>query len=352
MPPNMHMKHVRFVVVWQLAPTLEFAASFLGMRPRSVTRQANRMRAAGVPLKSTLTDQRFNPHKETNRDEPLTVEQQGFMAANYDFATRVAWKACRSVDVPPHMVEEFVEDAATEALLLTARRSTEPGFVSETARGLLATVVKRQVWGLLKNRLKPVQACPGFEERTPSRRFPDPVEEAIRREERAMMRHQEEMARAFIGPMPDVSRRKESAETKELLVLRRKARQLGLGTTGTAAELLERLAGCYRDQLSRLSPAGERVEPRRPQVPEAIRLRMEAPPPVGNAQQQEAEAFVRAWETSDSVMGAAKRLGKSVRAVTAFARRLRQLGVTNLRELPASPAPMVRAVLALRPSLN
>lgn len=369
---EMNMRHVRFVAAWQLSPSLEVAAAVLGQRARTITRQANRMRAAGVPLK-VLTDQRFNRHAATKRTEPLTPVQQEFMATNYDFALGVARRACRSADIPAHLVEEFVEDAAVEALLLTARRATEPGFIPETAKGLLVTVVRRQVGGLRRSRLKPVRIGSGFEEWTPSERSPNPVQEAIRHEEEARTSHQEEVAKTLIGTFPDMSRKRESAETKELLALRHKARQMALRTEGTTTELRERLAAHYRNQLlsatgsdaaevhpeQDVPPATMSVQPEveKPSpvgVPEAIRRRfvIVGHEPEPETPQQQAEHFVRVWQTSTSVSGAARRLGWTTRRASAFARRLRQLGVTTIKVLPDSSAPLVRGIRSLVPSLN
>jgi hypothetical protein len=341
-------RHGIFVIVWQLAPSLEAAAAVLKMKVRTVTRQANRLRAAGVPLKS-LTDPRFNPHKR-GQAGPLNEQQKLFMLDNFDFARRVAWRRCRGFNIPFSMLEDIVEDSSVEALIISARRSTEPGFVTETARGLLATVVRRQIIAILRSRRPVRPAHAGMADQ----RSLDPVQVAAAREELARSAQVNEMARSLVGALPDTSRRKESARTKEYLSLRRKARELGLSTDGTTEELRERLAAFYQAKLSE----PEQVEQERPgpaqptEVPACIQRRLSTMSPAKSDEQLQAERFVVAWMASGSITGVARRLGLSAKSVKAYAAFLKRAGVTNLPELPARPGPVVRGVLALKPSTN
>jgi hypothetical protein len=352
----MNMDHVRFVVVWTLSPTIEVAASILGLKVRSVTRQANRMRAAGIPLKP-LTDARYNPHKRGPRQGPLTNDERAHMAEHYSFARRVAWRACLSIELPPQLREDIAEGAAVEALLLTARRSTEPGFVPATVRGLVASAVKRQVWQQMRALLSRVRAeTPAVE--TAKDRAPTPPQSVAAAEESA---HQQ-AARDLIGALPDTSGRKESAATREYLSLRTKARELGIETTGTADDIRERLADYYRAQLAKSDRAERAPEPEQPveqesgaarpyEMSDLIRQRRVHPPAPRSRAQLDAERFISVWYQSFTVAGVARKLGRSVRSVSSFVERLRRLGVP-LKELPARPGPLVRAARALVASRN
>ena len=363
--PAKKLTREEFVAVWTQAVSLEEAAVALGVKVRSVTRRANRMRAAGTPLK-TLTDQKFNRHACPREVRPLTDDERAFMAFHYDFAQRVAYKTCRSMDLPPQWATDMVEDAATEALLLIARRSTEPGFVPETTKGLVVTAVRRQVWQMRKKFFGPVRAG-GDIVKAASGRSPTPMQTAIDCEDGVRVAGENEVAGRLIGSMPDTSRRKESSARREYLSLRTKASELGLSTAGTSDELRERLAAYYRTKLApadfveyeqpavEISPPDEQVEQEStaaPVVPESIRQRLAPTPPAKSRRQRAAERFVVAWQTSGCAQEAARRLGRSVPSAAAYARRLRSLGVENLKELPTSPGPLVRAVRALVPSLN
>lgn len=337
---SVNMKHVVFVVAWELSPSLEVAAALLGAKVRSVTRQANRMRAQGVQLKQ-LTDPRFDPHKETSKDDKLTEPQRAFMSEHYQFARRYAWKVCVGLDVARNKVEDLVEDAAVTALIMVARRSTGPDFVTATAKGLLATVVRRQLLQLLF--APSPKATQGPLEWSPSKRFPNPLEEAIRREEVARRAPQVARAEAIVGPLPHIQKCRNGGPN-ESLALRSKAHQLGLNARGSVEELRERIADHVRTELSQ---APEVTETAKAQVPASIMQRFSQPVPSKSPQQQEAEKFVTVWETSATAGRVARTLGRTVRSVVGYAAYLRGLGV-KLTRLPVS----MRHVINITPSRN
>jgi hypothetical protein len=236
---------------------VEAAAVLLGAKVRSVTRQANRMRAAGVRLKP-LTDPRFNRHDKAPANPLLTAAQREFMSENYRFALAVAFRACRSIDLPPHKVDDLVEDAAVTALVQVTRRTVFPDFVAATAKALLATAVRRQLWVVLREHFGPAgrkklpnYATHGPVDYSPDRRFPNPAQEAIRREEEDRAAHQRTRALTILGALPDMSRRRVPAEAREYLSLRGKAKQLGISTVGTVADLRERIAAYIREALTK-----------------------------------------------------------------------------------------------------
>lgn len=354
----MNEKHVQFVVVWTLAPSLEAAANVLGMKVRSVTRQANRMRAAGVKLKP-LTDPRFNPHNKP-KDVPLTVPQRQFMEAYYDFARRVAWKKCRALDVARSKVEDLVEDATTTALVSVSRRSTAKDFVPETVLGLVATAVRRQLCAILRDHFGktgqkklPNHAVAGPVDWVPAP-CRTPLEEVISQEEQRQLCDLADKARAILGPMPDMSRQRESPATRELLTLRSKARQLGINAHGPTKELLERIAAHVRGLLvsePSLNPVDVPESPVPDPVPEVLRQRASRVAPPSNPKQREAERFVRVWETSSSAAEVARRLGRALRSVVGYAGYLKSLGV-RIRNLPTNLRPVLQGVMRLQPSLN
>lgn len=361
---KMNMRRNHFIQVWQAAPTLKAAAAALGMKVRSVTRQANRLRAEGVSLKG-LTDHRFNRHASKREKRPLTSEEQMFMAQNYEFARRMSWRACRSVELPKQLVEDIAEGAAVDALLLTARRSTEPGFVPETAQGLVVVAVRCQVWRHMRRLLGPVRAAPVIVEIAPSP-SPCPLQEAISREEQPRQAQENESAAELIGSWPDTSRSRESATKKELVCLRKKARELGLSTAGTTAELRERLAAHYRTKLVLPDLPDEHhrqrgTEHERPVEQEGqvapdkpssrISQYLVPSPPPKSQEQIEAERFVYTWYESTTATEVAHRLGRKVRSVTSFAGYLRSVGVP-LKKLRTHCGPLVRSALALTPSAN
>lgn len=361
----MNEKQKHFLKVWQSSPSLKVAAETLGMRIRSVAQQANRLRIMGFELR-TLTDQRFNRHTSKREKRALTSEEQMFMAQNYEFARRMAERTCSSMTLPPQWAGEMVEDAATEALLLIARRSTEPGFVTETAKGLIITAVRCQIFALLKRLLGPVRASPIIVEIAPSH-SPSPLQEVITREEHPRQAYENEAAGELIGALPDTRHRKESVAKKECLSLRMKARELGLCRTGTTDELRERLAAHYRDQLvlPGLSDEHRRervAEHKRPveqenkvapsaKSPSRIGQYLAPPRPSKSQEQIEAERFLYAWYGSSTATEVAQRLGRKVRSVTSFAGYLRAQGVP-LKKMPTHCGSLVRRTLTIRPSAN
>ncbi len=326
----------RFVIIWQLSPSLEVAAALLGMKVRSVTRQANRLRAAGVKLKP-LTDPRYGRYSSIPKG-PLTPAQQAFMVEHYEFALNVAAKTVRSMNLPRLLVADLVEDAAVEALILTGRRSTKSGFVPDMARGLLTTVIRRQVYALLRS-WRP----PGRSEGNPnlgqmaSKRFPSPVEEAARREDMELRAHQDKLARSFIGGLKDMTQRRIPEVQREELALRAKAREQGLSTTGDSDELRNRLATHFQEKLD--TPSVETSGPRLPVVD------MTDP----------AVRFVVTWEKASCVQDVADALGTSTNAVRTRASYLRRRGV-KLKLMPLGRRMVTRTVsrgvLAMQPCTN
>jgi hypothetical protein len=349
----MNMKHVFFVVTWQLASSVEAAAAVLGMKVRSVTRQANRMRAAGVKLKQ-LTDSRFNRH-DRSKDVPLNETQRRFMVEHYDFARRVARRKCWVMDIPRGKVEDLVEDAATEGLLRISRRSTKKDFVKETALGLVATAVRRCLFLLLHSQFGRVErkrhlnrATSGPLDYVPDQSSSTPPQEAMRKEEDGPLQSAADKAMSLLGPLPDMSRRKESRETMEYLSLKSKAHQLGLSKHGSVEELRERVASHIRAQME-AEPAPKAESPNEAPglVPEIVQERLPQARPKSR-QQQLAEEFVVAWQRSSKVGEVAKKLGRSVAAVWKYAQSLRELGV-NLKKM-SNPA--IRYARTIQPSIN
>ena len=282
-------------------------------------------------------------------DKPLTPDQQKFAAENYELALRTARNVARRMKAA--LLEDIVENAAVNALITVARRSTSSDFRPETGRNLLLVYVRTSVQNTLRTwfgRLRPNEpnqatATDGMV-LVPDKRFPCPVQAAIQREEETIMEPTLRRVRSIIGQLADI--RKSDGSPNEFRILTDLAKKLGVGALVPANELRERIAARVRAILLKKSTPTSTDD----LVPETVLRRVAWVQSAAARRQQEAEKFVRAWMKSRSIAGAARRLGHSIQWTKKYADQLRRIGV-QLPELPVTISPVAQ-VIELAPSRN
>lgn len=331
-------RHGAFVIVWQLSRTPADAADALGRRVEKVVKQADYLRSKGVPLKSTPALTSESAAKHSSFVAQLTADQRHLFWKHMQNAVRGAYVAAEKFgDIGLQAIAIGVlDDIAFE----NWAKQLATGKVDATKNPASFAYGAGRYAAMHYFRKAPDSAM--YVESEPEAAEPvetNTVDEAELASRAAALR---QALAATGGKVPT------DHEGWVRLGL-----SLGLSRravySASRAGIQQLVTEALREKLNdRPQPPPEAVTA--PPVPEPIRRRMSMAP-VLNDQQHEAERFIRAWYDSSTALGASKMLGWSLSKTTKFAKRLRLLGIP-LKSMSTSPAPMVRGVLALRPSLN